>query len=324
MYEDQYYDDDVEPQNAVTTQVGPLAMVPVWVLRKGLTGAELAVYVALRSFADRCGEAYPRSKTIAARAGVHEVTVRKAITRLRELDLVRTEKWHRSDGSVGGLIYHMRDLPRDEECETDATEGPSPVAGQHKGCSPAATRHVAPRLQQKHTNRTHQENYWSPPAETSSTYVETFSASGEKTPDTPQRRRRAQQPAQPAQQDALEGIVIPEPPQPTANPVQAMVGLYATTVTQAGGVPTSAHLAAIGRNVKLRLKEGIPLELIEQAVIKAAHRGHKGIDTHLAAPQPAQAGRRAEHEQIAKAQAALAERIGPDGDSSTVLDMIFG
>lgn len=318
----------------VTSQVGPVAVVPIWVLRKGLTGSELAVYVALRSYADRGRDAFPKTRTIADRAGVHPVTARKAIVRFRELDLVRSEKWHRQDGSVGGNRYHLRDIPADEEREPDTSEvsesahrTPKNVAGRLQGCSEAATGVVAPRLQQEQTKGTDQgKNYWSPPAETSSLHVETFSATDEKTPATPQRRRRATKPAPPAPPDtqaAIEGIPAPQPSDPTAGNVQALVALYASTVTEAGGVTAKAHLAAIGRNVKLRLGEGIDPERIRHAVIEAARRGHKGIDAFLAAPQQART-RDQRHAQIDRAQAELAARIGPDGDGNTVLDMVFG
>lgn len=95
----------------VTTQVGPWAMVPGWVLTMGLKGAEIAVYVSLRTFADRGGEAHPKVKTIAERAGVSERTTERALARFRALGMMRSEQWYRPDGSVGGCRYHMRDIP---------------------------------------------------------------------------------------------------------------------------------------------------------------------------------------------------------------------
>ena len=147
----------------VTTQVGPWAMVPVWVLGMGLKGAELAVYVSLRSYADRGGDAHPHIKSIAERAGVHLVTAKKAIARFRELDMIRSEQWYRDDGSIGGCRYHLRDVPPGTAVspppdEDDAT--PQEPSG-YQGGSPAATRVVAQRLPgggPAATSRTHQEN----------------------------------------------------------------------------------------------------------------------------------------------------------------------
>lgn len=104
----------------VTSQTGPHAWVPVWVLTMGLSGAELAVYVALRSYADRRGDAHPKVRSIAARAGVSERTAERAIARMRELDLVQTTRIHRPDGSVAACRYWLRDIP------PGATQTPPP------------------------------------------------------------------------------------------------------------------------------------------------------------------------------------------------------
>ena len=95
----------------VTTQTGPYAIVPIWVLTAGLTGSELATYVSLRSFADRAGEAHPRVRTVASRAGVSERTAERAIARMRELDLVQSTRIYRPDGTIAGCSYVLRDMP---------------------------------------------------------------------------------------------------------------------------------------------------------------------------------------------------------------------
>lgn len=101
-------DGDREP--VVTTDTGPWAMVPAWVLTVGLVGSELAVYVALRTFADRSGDASPYVRTIADRAGVGLRTAEKAIARLRDLGLVTSTQRHRADGSLAGCDYHLTDV----------------------------------------------------------------------------------------------------------------------------------------------------------------------------------------------------------------------
>lgn len=95
----------------VETQVGPFAMVPIWVLGQGLSGSELAVYVALRSYADRSGDAHPQVPAIAARAGVTTRTAERALARLRTLDMIKVTRLHRADGSVAGCNYWLRDVP---------------------------------------------------------------------------------------------------------------------------------------------------------------------------------------------------------------------
>ena len=85
--------------------------MPVWVLGRGLTGSELAVYVALRSFADGSGSAPVQVRTIADRARVSERTTERAIARLRDLDMLTTSQAYRGDGSIWGCTYTLRDVP---------------------------------------------------------------------------------------------------------------------------------------------------------------------------------------------------------------------
>jgi hypothetical protein len=102
-------DDDAALYGA--TQVGPWAAVPTWVLTLGLTGTELAVYVALRSFADRDGAARPYIRTLMVRAGVSRSTVKRALDRFRDLQLIRTRQRTTTAGAVAGLDYWLRDVP---------------------------------------------------------------------------------------------------------------------------------------------------------------------------------------------------------------------
>lgn len=135
-------------QDTVKTQIGPWAHIPVWVLTLGLKGSELAVYVALRSFADRTsGEAHPHVKTIAQRAGVSERTVERALSRFRELDIMTSQQWHRVDGSIGGCHYLLRDIPVSPPPDGDVATPPT-------GMSPPPDGDVGTRTHQ----RTHQKN----------------------------------------------------------------------------------------------------------------------------------------------------------------------
>lgn len=116
---------DDEPITEVVSEVGPWAMVPVWVLSKGLTPAELAVYISLRSFADRQGKAHPKARTIAERALVAIGTARNAIQSLRDKKLLSTEEVRRADGSLAGLTYRLRDI--------DPTPGYAPEERKPRG-----------------------------------------------------------------------------------------------------------------------------------------------------------------------------------------------
>lgn len=144
----EFVDDDYVP--TVTTEIGPFAFVPVWVLHVGLTGNELAVYVSLRSFADRAtGKAYPYVKTIADRAGVSKKTAERAISVLRDKGLVTTTRRHRDDGSLAGCDYLLRDTPT-----VTVTVG---THGDDGRGTPEAVRGVPPRMtSQEQTTRTDQ------------------------------------------------------------------------------------------------------------------------------------------------------------------------
>jgi len=94
----------------VTTESGPWGMVPVWVLGLGLSGSELAVYVALRSYADRSRACFPLTAAIADRAHVSTRSVERALARFRDLEIVVTKRRYRDDGSIAGLVYRMLDV----------------------------------------------------------------------------------------------------------------------------------------------------------------------------------------------------------------------
>ena len=120
-------------------------MVPVWVLDAGLTGAELAVHISLRSFADRRGEAHPLVRTIAQRAGVSVRTAERAIARMREIGMLTSEQIIRPDGSVGGCRYRLVDIP---PIGTDRDPSPPPdrdVANPRQDSDPVGTPRRARR-----------------------------------------------------------------------------------------------------------------------------------------------------------------------------------
>lgn len=101
---------DDETGSEIFSEIGPWAMVPVWVLTKGLKPATLCTYIALRSFADRAGGARPHTDKIAERAGLSVGTVRNSIQELRSKGLIRTSERRRADGSLAGLNYKMFDI----------------------------------------------------------------------------------------------------------------------------------------------------------------------------------------------------------------------
>ncbi len=98
---------DDEGGSEVTDEVGQFALVPIWVLELGLTGGEIIVYVALRSFANASGKCWPSQKAIARRACLSPETVKKALAHFRELKILYTSNLYRQDGSIRGLNYFV-------------------------------------------------------------------------------------------------------------------------------------------------------------------------------------------------------------------------
>ena len=125
----------------IHSEIGPWAMVPGWVLQVGLSGSELATYVAMRTFTDRHGEGWPTVRKIAERAGVNIKTAEKAISRMRELGLLTSQRKYRADGSIAGCDYLLTDVAPREGTRETAGGGTRETAGGAP----------APRPEQEHT-----------------------------------------------------------------------------------------------------------------------------------------------------------------------------
>lgn len=105
---------------AISSELGDFrfGIVPDWVLLakdkdgKGLSGADLRVYISMRTFANKGREAYPKVKTIAERADVTVRTAEKSISRLRTMGLIVSRRWYRDEAKkeIGGCHYKMLDF----------------------------------------------------------------------------------------------------------------------------------------------------------------------------------------------------------------------
>ncbi len=140
---------DDEVGGEVVTEIGPWAMVPVWVLSKGLKPATLVTYVALRSFADRAGGARPRAETIAERAHLSVGTVRNSIQELRSKGLLVTSERRRPDGSLAGLTYKLFDIdPSPQQAAEPRRKGakPGPKPGQKPSSEAGTSSNVPPSI----------------------------------------------------------------------------------------------------------------------------------------------------------------------------------
>ena len=122
---------DEDVGHEIRSQVGGWAMVPNWVLTIGLRPGELAIYVAMRSFADRNGQCWPKADKIAERAcGASVGSVHNALTKFRKIGIITSEPWPRANGATGGVIITMCDLPpnrpspQDEGRDSHSTVSP--------------------------------------------------------------------------------------------------------------------------------------------------------------------------------------------------------
>jgi hypothetical protein len=120
--------EDSSPEELVT-QVGPWAMVPAWVLEAGLTPGEFVIYVALRTFADRGGKAYPRPEAVAERARCSARTVHNAYGRFRQLGLMTSSRTRRDDGTHGPVRVTLRDVRPTSTAPHSAVESHRTVEG---------------------------------------------------------------------------------------------------------------------------------------------------------------------------------------------------
>lgn len=88
---------------AVTTDAGPFAIVPLWMLQKlnsgPSAGAALSVFVALHKWTNTSRYGYPSHASIAKHAGVSTGTVKRGIKALEDIGaLVVVHRWVGADG----------------------------------------------------------------------------------------------------------------------------------------------------------------------------------------------------------------------------------
>jgi hypothetical protein len=148
----------------ITSQIGPWGMVPAWVLLakdahgKGMSGADLRVYVALRTFADREGKAFPHVQTIAERADVSQRAAERSIAHLRDMELLSTRRRYRADGSISRCDYVLTDIKPVSAGEGVPT-GLSVPPGEIGGTSRRSGRSNNTPLD--HPTKTHHKTQWS-------------------------------------------------------------------------------------------------------------------------------------------------------------------
>jgi hypothetical protein len=90
------------------SDTGPFAIVPVWLLRTGLSSAALLIYTTLAGkYADREGRAWPRRRTLAEETGLSLDTVDRSVKELIEKGgLIKDRRW-KDDGGSTSSVYTL-------------------------------------------------------------------------------------------------------------------------------------------------------------------------------------------------------------------------
>lgn len=282
--------DDCAP--SAVSQVGPWAMVPVWVLTQGLTGAELAVYVALRSFCDQSGVGYPTVKTIAARAGVSQRTAERALAQMGSAEampggvaLITTTRRYRSDGSLSGCLYYLRDLPPSPPAgpPPDPEWGPDLAGGPDEGDGGVPTRVTG----------------------------------GTDGGDGARKNTPIEHTKKLFHRTAGRAVCRVGGSTDTDASVQALVVEYATAVEGTGGIATSTQRGAVGRAVRrLLVQDQLPPSVVLEAVRRAGRHRSRAVEQFLGTSS---SGVAVDSDQrLRRTRLQAADRICPDVDPDDV------
>lgn len=105
MTEDTASDGRRATEGNVVDEIGPFAIVPLWVVQ-AVSGTALAVYCALGTFANSGGSCFPSKAKIAERAGVSQETVKRALRELEQAGAV-TRQPRYVDGRQTSNDYYL-------------------------------------------------------------------------------------------------------------------------------------------------------------------------------------------------------------------------
>jgi hypothetical protein len=122
--------------NAVTTDIGRWAMVPLWVMRR-LTaipngGTGLVIFVALHHWVGRDGECWPSVKAIGALTGLSADSVRRGLRALESVGAVTVIPRYAADGDRSSNAYRLRYV-NPESTPTSSQEREDPLPADSRG-----------------------------------------------------------------------------------------------------------------------------------------------------------------------------------------------
>jgi len=94
-----------EIPRTIRAQLGPFAMVPVWVLDACADSRAIHLYALLGKYTNRERRAWPKTERLALEMATSQRTVERAIATLRRAGALQTERRRRADGAVLGLDF---------------------------------------------------------------------------------------------------------------------------------------------------------------------------------------------------------------------------
>jgi len=101
----------VAARDTFRSQLGPFAMVPVWVLQEAHDAQAVYLYAILSRYANRERRAWPKHDRLASDMGVTDRSVRRALAVLKRIKAVQTLPHRRADGTIDGTEYLLVAVP---------------------------------------------------------------------------------------------------------------------------------------------------------------------------------------------------------------------
>lgn len=116
-----------EPTRRVSTDTGPFALIPEWVIyHEGVSAVAVRLYATLARHADDTGSAYPSKKRLATLCGCSVSTIDRCITELVAARALHVEPRTRDDGSRASNMYLVRRTHLTHDMGVHLTEDVAP------------------------------------------------------------------------------------------------------------------------------------------------------------------------------------------------------
>jgi hypothetical protein len=101
-------DDAAEQDAGLTSQIGPFAIVPLWLFERCRNARALQVYGFISArYANSANLAWPRLPVLAKGLGVTSRTIQDSIDILVAVGALKAERRKRSDGSLAGFQFEV-------------------------------------------------------------------------------------------------------------------------------------------------------------------------------------------------------------------------